>query len=67
MVLVITHGCCTNNVKLNYAKKVKLVLDSPAYDEPQTILSFEPASTIIIERVNKVDKDSNGFLIVHIA
>ena len=64
---VVTFGCCTNSRNVYCADTVELVLDTPAYSEPQVIASFALTSLLIISRVNKVDKRPNGLLIVHIA
>ena len=64
---VVTYGCCTNERNVYYADMVKLLLDTPAYANPQLIFSIPVASLLTISRVNKVVEKPNGLLIVHIA
>lgn len=67
MYSVITHGCCTGDTNHYRAKVVKLVLDSPAYEEAQFIAFIHLDKLLGLSRVNKVEEVGNGLLIVHIA
>ena len=64
---VVTYGLHSNERNVYCVDTVELVLDTPAYSDPQVIASFTLTSLLIISRVNKVDKRPNGLLIVHIA
>ena len=64
---VITHGCCTDDTNYYRANVVKLVLDTPAYEEAQFISFIHLDKPLGLSRVNKVEKMENGLIIVHIA
>ena len=67
MVKVATYGCCTNERNVYDAEAVRLVLDTPAYETPQVIVTIPLTSFMSINRVNKVNESTKGLLIVHIA
>lgn len=67
MVKIATYGLHSNERNVYDVERVRLVLDTPAYNNSQLISSFHPTSFMSISRVNKVDKRPNGLLIVHIA
>lgn len=64
---VVTYGCCTNARNVYYANILRLVLDTPTYNNAQLITSIPLPSFITISRVNKVVEKEDGLLIVHIA
>ena len=67
MVKVATYGLCTNERNVYDVERVRLVLDTPAYENPQVIVTIPLTSFMSINRVNKVNESTKGLLIVHIA
>ena len=67
MVKVATYGLYSNERNVYDVERVRLVLDTPAYETPQVIVTIHLTSFMSINRVNKVNESTKGLLIVHIA